>query len=53
MKYEIFHILLYPLSQEVNRMEKMNYIEPEMEVVLFETEDVIVTSGIELPDHEW
>ena len=34
-------------------MEKINYVEPEMEVVLFETEDVIVTSGIELPDHEW
>lgn len=33
-------------------MEKMNYIEPEMEVIVFETEDVIVTSGngIELPD---
>ena len=41
-------------------MEKINYIEPEMEVILFETEDVITTSGvgsmdggIELPDHEW
>lgn len=41
-------------------MEKMNYVEPTMEVIVFETEDVIVTSGImefsdgiELPDHAW
>ena len=44
---------------EVSKVEKMNYIEPEMEVILFETEDIIVTSGnsstggIELPDHYW
>ena len=41
-------------------MEKINYVEPTMEVIIFETEDVIVTSGvmgisdgIELPDHAW
>ena len=39
------------------KMEKLDYIEPNMEVILFETEDIIVTSsatfGIELPDHAW
>ena len=41
-------------------MEKEKYLEPEMEVVAFETEDVIITSdpsnqggAIELPDQEF
>ena len=48
------------VCKEVAKMEKMNYVEPTMEVIVFETEDVIVTSGImefsdgiELPDHAW
>ena len=35
-------------------MEKMKYIEPEMDVIVFENEDIITTSGgngfIETPD---
>ena len=31
-------------------VKKEQYVEAEMEVVCFETEDVIVTSGIETPD---
>lgn len=35
-------------------MENQKYIEPEMEVTIFDTKDVITTSGgIELPDDEW
>ena len=35
-------------------MENQKYIEPEMEVIMFDTQDVITTSGgIELPDDEW
>ena len=37
-------------------MEKQGYIKPEMEVILFDTEDVITTSsteGILLPIDEW
>ena len=43
-------------------MENKNYIEPEMEVTMFDSEDVITTSGgspvgggggIVLPDDEW
>jgi len=30
----------------------VKYTEPEMEVTLFETNDVITTSAPELPDHE-
>lgn len=32
--------------------EKETYVTPEMEIILFETEDVITTSGNELPI-EW
>lgn len=31
-------------------MEKEIYVKPEMEVICFETEDVITTSGDGLPD---
>ncbi len=32
-------------------MERMEYIEPQLEVIEFENEDIIITSGgIELPD---
>ena len=31
-------------------MEKLQYFIPEMEVVCFETEDVIMTSGPNVPD---
>lgn len=35
-------------------MEERNYVEPEMEVTLFDTCDVITTSGgIVLPEDEW
>ncbi len=40
-------------------MEKQKYEAPEMEIVHFETEDVITTSGLEgdfigtAPDFEW
>lgn len=36
-------------------MENQKYIEPEMEVTMFDTKDVITTSdgGILLPDDEW
>ena len=41
-------------------MEIKKYIDPEMEVTMFEQEDVITTSGggpftpgIQLPDDEW
>lgn len=34
-------------------MGKLQYVEPEMEITLFDSEDVITTSGIELPDDEW
>lgn len=43
-------------------MENKKYIEPEMEVIMFDFEDVITTSGghpvgggggIVLPDDEW
>lgn len=30
-------------------MEKLKYITPEMDVVIFDTEDIITTSGIDLP----
>lgn len=35
-------------------MKNKQYVEPEMEVTMFDTKDVITTSGgIELPDDEW
>lgn len=34
-------------------MNKEQYVEPMLEVTYFGNEDVITTSGIELPDHEW
>ena len=34
-------------------MQKEVYEVAEMEVILFETEDVIVTSGDDLPTDEW
>lgn len=42
-------------------MENKKYIEPEMEVIIFDSEDIITTSGgrpvggggIVLPDDEW
>ncbi len=42
------------------KMKKQNYVEPDFEWMMFETEDVITASsadtsdgGIELPDFEW
>ena len=34
-------------------MQKEVYEEIKMEVILFDTEDVIVTSGDDLPTDEW
>ena len=35
-------------------MKEFEYVEPQMEVTLFENSDVITTSGgIELPDDDW
>lgn len=36
-------------------MEKQEYIEPKMEIILFDMEDIISTSGeeIELPVDKW
>ena len=34
-------------------MQKEVYEVAEMEVILFETEDVIVTNGDDLPTDEW
>ncbi len=35
-------------------MENNKYVEPEMEVTVFDAKDIITTSGgIELPDDEW
>jgi len=34
-------------------MQKEFYEAAEMEVILFETEDIIVTSGDDLPTDEW
>ena len=35
-------------------MKEFEYVEPQMEVTLFENNDVITTSGgIELPDDDW
>lgn len=34
-------------------MEKQSFIKPEIEIVSLDENDIIVTSGIELPDDEW
>lgn len=34
-------------------MQKEIYETAEVEVILFDTEDIIATSGDDLPDHEW
>ena len=34
-------------------MTRESYVEPEMDIVEFEAEDVIVTSGLDLPDQEF
>ena len=34
-------------------MDKTNYVKPEMEILAFESEDMIVASVPELPDDEW
>ena len=35
--------------------EKEEFIEPEMEIIVFPAQSIVVTSdnGIELPDDEW
>lgn len=33
--------------------EKETFIEPELEVIIFPEQDIVTTSGIELPDDEW
>ena len=37
-------------GKEIKEQKKQGYETPQMEVILFETEDVITTSAIELPD---
>lgn len=37
-------------GKEIMEQKKQGYETPQMEVILFETEDVITTSAIELPD---
>mgnify|MGYP004506352923 CR=1 FL=1 len=37
-------------GKEIKEQKKHGYETPQMEVILFETEDVITTSAIELPD---
>jgi hypothetical protein len=34
-------------------MEKKEYVEPSMCLILGDSEDIIRTSGIVLPDDEW
>ena len=34
-------------------MEKQQYDFPEVEIVAFDKNDVVVTSGVPLPDDEW
>lgn len=37
-------------GKKIKEQKKQGYETPQMEVILFETEDVITTSAIELPD---
>lgn len=33
--------------------QKKEFESPDIKIILFSQEDIIITSGIELPDHEW
>lgn len=37
-------------GKEIKEQKKQGYETPQMEVIFFETEDVITTSAIDLPD---
>lgn len=37
-------------GKEIKEQKKQDYETPQMEVIFFETEDVITTSAIDLPD---
>ena len=42
------------MKERIVKMEEKSYVEPEMEVTMFDSNDVITTSGgIVLPDDDW